>query len=94
MTRRGCVRPRLRVGRVARSTSLLAFVAGAFATRSAASAELPDARDTSRPCRPTISCTAEIVSPGTLEVETVLVGVLTYLPPRARPDRGAVVAHR
>jgi hypothetical protein len=30
----------------------------------------PDAQDQARPCRPTVSCTADIVAPGTLEVET------------------------
>lgn len=31
--------------------------------------DLPDARDHALPCRPTVSCTADIASPGTLEVE-------------------------
>jgi len=31
--------------------------------------DLPDARDHALPCRPTVSCTAEITAPGTLEVE-------------------------
>ncbi len=31
--------------------------------------DLPDARDTAHPCRPTISCTADIVEPGRLEAE-------------------------
>jgi hypothetical protein len=31
--------------------------------------ELPDARDHAAPCRPTISCTADFASPGTLEAE-------------------------
>jgi hypothetical protein len=31
--------------------------------------DLPDARDHALPCRPTIACTAEIVAPGTFEVE-------------------------
>jgi hypothetical protein len=32
--------------------------------------EAPDARDKALPCRPTIACTADIVPPGTLDVET------------------------
>jgi len=32
-------------------------------------ADLPDARDHALPCRPTVSCTADIAAPGTLEVE-------------------------
>jgi hypothetical protein len=31
--------------------------------------DTPDARDAAHPCRPTISCTADIVAPGRLEVE-------------------------
>ena len=31
--------------------------------------DLPDVRDHALPCRPTISCTADIAAPGTLEVE-------------------------
>jgi hypothetical protein len=31
--------------------------------------DLPDARDHALPCRPTVSCTADIAAPGTLEVE-------------------------
>jgi hypothetical protein len=52
-----------------RAIALLLLIAGVGATRVARAAEPPDRRDTSRPCRPTVSCTAEIVSPGTLEVE-------------------------
>jgi hypothetical protein len=62
MTRSSVPRPR--------AITLLVLVAGVCATRRAESAEPPDGRDTSRPCRPTVSCTAEIVAPGTLEVET------------------------
>jgi hypothetical protein len=36
---------------------------------SAWSAELPQDRDQALPCRPTVSCTADITAPGTLEVE-------------------------
>jgi hypothetical protein len=39
----------------------------------------PDARDTARPCRPTISCTADFAPPGALEVEA---GALTSQPSR------------
>jgi hypothetical protein len=31
--------------------------------------DAPDARDSAHPCRPTISCTADLTSPGTLEIE-------------------------
>jgi hypothetical protein len=31
--------------------------------------DLPDARDQARPCRPTVSCTADIAAPGRLEAE-------------------------
>ncbi len=31
--------------------------------------DTPDARDSAHPCRPTISCTADLTSPGTLEIE-------------------------
>jgi hypothetical protein len=34
--------------------------------------DLPDARDHALPCRPTVSCTADIAAPGTLEVESGL----------------------
>jgi hypothetical protein len=34
--------------------------------------DVPDARDHAAPCRPTVSCTADIAAPGTLEVETGL----------------------
>ena len=30
--------------------------------------DAPDARDSAHPCRPTISCTADLTSPGTLEI--------------------------
>jgi hypothetical protein len=36
---------------------------------SAHAVEAPDARDSAHPCRPTISCTADFTSPGTLEIE-------------------------
>ena len=36
---------------------------------SSASAALPDDRDRALPCRPTIACTADLVPPGTFEVE-------------------------
>lgn len=44
-------------------------VALALACRSAQAVEAPDDRDSAHPCRPTISCTADLTSPGTLEVE-------------------------
>ncbi|HEX4447573.1 MAG TPA: hypothetical protein VH044_12580 [Polyangiaceae bacterium] len=39
-------------------------------TRTARAVEAPDARDKALPCRPTIACTADIVPPGTFDVET------------------------
>ena len=33
------------------------------------SSDWPDFRDSAHPCRPTISCTADITAPGTLEIE-------------------------
>jgi hypothetical protein len=36
----------------------------------ARAAEAPDDRDKALPCRPTIACTADLVLPGTLDVET------------------------
>src|SRR4051794_12929397 len=53
-----------RVVRVALGMTLSVGVAS-----EARSAELPDGHDTALPCRPTISCTAVITPPGTLEVE-------------------------
>jgi hypothetical protein len=38
--------------------------------RPAHAAETPDERDKALPCRPTIACTADLVPPGTLDVET------------------------
>jgi hypothetical protein len=46
------------------------FAAAVFADRNATAADYPDARDAAKPCRPTISCTAEIAAPGTLELES------------------------
>jgi len=45
------------------TTMVLAAHATAFA------AETPTARDKALPCRPTVSCTADLAAPGTLEVE-------------------------
>jgi hypothetical protein len=39
------------------------------AARPAFGAELPHESDAAHPCRPTVSCTADLTSPGTLEVE-------------------------
>jgi len=45
-------------------------IAAALLTSSSALAvETPDARDSALPCRPTVSCTADITAPGTLEAE-------------------------
>jgi hypothetical protein len=41
----------------------------ALTGRSARAVEAPDARDSAHPCRPTVSCTADLTSPGTLEIE-------------------------
>jgi hypothetical protein len=43
-------------------------------------AALPDARDTAHPCRPTVSCTADLSAPGSLEVEAG--GLFTRADPR------------
>jgi hypothetical protein len=37
--------------------------------RAAFAMELPNQRDVARPCRPTVSCTADLAAPGTLEAE-------------------------
>ncbi len=44
--------------------------------------DLPDARDHALPCRPTVSCTADIAAPGTLEVETGLLATASTEPTR------------
>ena len=44
-------------------------VVGASAAAAARAAEAPDARDRTLPCRPTIACTADIVPPGTVDLE-------------------------
>ncbi len=51
--------------RVARAIALMTT---AWALR--ATADLPDDRDHVAPCRPTVSCTADLAAPGTFEVET------------------------
>jgi hypothetical protein len=50
-------------------TSLPLGAALFLAARSTRAVEAPDARDSVRPCRPTVSCTADFTSPGTLELE-------------------------
>jgi hypothetical protein len=45
------------------------YAALALVGRPAAALESPDDRDSAHPCRPTISCTADLTSPGTLEIE-------------------------
>src|SRR5579871_6005545 len=46
------------------------MIAGVLAWDSPArSAETPGDADGARPCRPTVSCTADLAAPGTLEVE-------------------------
>jgi hypothetical protein len=53
--------------------SVLAVAHGALLVcltgRTAHAIDAPDDRDKARPCRPTITCTADIVAPGELEVE-------------------------
>jgi hypothetical protein len=44
-------------------------VSCAGASPAARGAETPDARDKTLPCRPTIACTADIVPPGTVDLE-------------------------
>jgi hypothetical protein len=41
----------------------------AAAPRAAAAMDWPNADDSTRPCRPTVSCTADIAKPGALEIE-------------------------
>jgi hypothetical protein len=54
-----------------RSLILACFVAaGTLITSRSRSAELPDPDVQAKPCRPTISCTADLAVPGALEVET------------------------
>jgi len=44
-------------------------IAAVLVVRPVCAIEPPDARDAAHPCRPTISCTADLTSPGTLEIE-------------------------
>jgi hypothetical protein len=48
---------------------LAAAIVGVTAAPTARAAETPDARDRTLPCRPTIACTADIVPPGTVDLE-------------------------
>jgi hypothetical protein len=48
------------------TAAALVGMSGASAARAA---ETPDARDKTLPCRPTIACTADIVPPGTVDLE-------------------------
>jgi Putative MetA-pathway of phenol degradation len=58
------------VRRSRKAALVLASIGAALSTVGSADAlEAPDARDSAHPCRPTISCTADLTSPGTLEVE-------------------------
>jgi hypothetical protein len=56
--------------------------------------DLPDARDTAHPCRPTVACTADISAPGSLEVLPAPFGVtlegyvFSDAPPVAPRDGG------
>jgi hypothetical protein len=59
--------------RFARFALALAGAVGVLpcaSAREARAAEAPDDRDKALPCRPTIACTADLVPPGTLDVET------------------------
>jgi hypothetical protein len=47
----------------------VALASSLLATTARARADLPDDRDHALPCRPTVACTADIVPPGTFEVE-------------------------
>jgi hypothetical protein len=57
------------VGRRARNHATLVAGLGLLVARPARSADLPADTDQAFPCRPTVSCTADITAPGTLEVE-------------------------
>jgi hypothetical protein len=61
-------RRRRRAPTLAALASCIACVAST--ARPARAAEAPDDRDKALPCRPTIACTADLVPPGTLDVET------------------------
>jgi hypothetical protein len=50
--------------------SIVLAAAAASWSASAAAVEAPTASDKALPCRPTIACTADIVPPGTVDVET------------------------
>jgi hypothetical protein len=71
-------RIRARAGVQRRSAPRLAWLGGIACAcacawsfeRSALGADAPDDRDKALPCRPTIACTADLVPPGTLDVET------------------------
>jgi hypothetical protein len=49
---------------------LIGFACGGATTKSARAASLPDDDTKALPCRPTIACTADLVSPGLFELET------------------------
>jgi hypothetical protein len=52
-----------------RAAPIAIVAACAGLPRSAAAVELPDDSDKALPCRPTVACTADIVSPGFFEIE-------------------------
>ena len=54
---------------LARLAFMLALVGAAGVSRSAQASSWPDDQDQAHPCRPTVSCTADIVAPGAFEVE-------------------------
>jgi hypothetical protein len=51
------------------SPALLVVSAVLLSSSPALAVDTPDARDSAHPCRPTVSCTADLTSPGTLEIE-------------------------
>src|SRR5580692_11867507 len=58
------------VARRVKSRAALAAAIGFFVPGPARSADLPGDADQAFPCRPTVSCTADITAPGTLEIES------------------------
>jgi hypothetical protein len=69
----------------------VALAALAATPKAAGAAEAPDDRDKALPCRPTIACTADLVPPGTLDVETgVIFRKLAGSAPSGATPAGAV----
>lgn len=53
-------------GSVARAASAVAVFSS---VRTAQAIDAPDDRDQAKPCRPTVTCTADVVAPGELQIE-------------------------